>query len=276
MRIAVASGKGGTGKTLVSVNLSAVAGVDLVDLDVEEPNSFLYFGDGPTVISPTSRPVPSVDEESCDLCGECARVCAFNALVRLPRRIMVHEELCHGCGACVRLCPRQAIEETGHEMGTLIRTSSDGRGLTYGRLNIGEANAVPLIKAVKSSLTPGRTIIMDCPPGTSCNMVEAVKGSDYSILVTEPTPFGAHDLALALDVLERLDVPRGVVINKAGLGSVDIAAMCASRGTAVLGAIPFSRDIAQRHARGQLLLDRPEDRRTFLDLWGAVMREMRP
>ncbi len=276
MRIAVASGKGGTGKTLVSVNLSAAAGLDLADLDVEEPNAFLYFGDGPSTIVPVSRPVPSIDEGSCDLCGECARVCAFNALVRLPRRIRVHEELCHGCGACARLCPHQAIEEVDHEMGVLISTASGERRLVYGRLNIGEANAVPLIKAVKASLAPGRTVLMDCPPGTSCNMVEAVRGSDYAIMVAEPTPFGAHDLALALDVLERLEVPHGVAINKAGMGGVDIAAMCAARGTTVLGAIPFSRDIAQRHAQGRSLMDRPEDRRTFLGLWGAVMKEMRP
>jgi MinD superfamily P-loop ATPase len=275
MRIAVASGKGGTGKTLVSVNLSAVAGLDLADLDVEEPNAFLYFGDGPSTIVPVSRPVPSIDRSACDLCGECARVCAFNALVRLPQRIRVHEELCHGCGACVRLCPRQAIEEAGHEMGALVSMAQNGRRLVYGRLDVGEANAVPLIKAVRSSLEPGRTTIMDCPPGTSCNMVEAVRGSDYAIMVTEPTPFGAHDLSLALDVLERLGVPHGVVINKAGMGGVDIAAMCASRGAAVLGSIPFRRDIAERHAMGQLLIDRPEDRRTFRDLWGAVMRRMR-
>lgn len=276
MMIAVASGKGGTGKTLVSVNLSAAAGLDLADLDVEEPNAFLYFGGGPSTIVPVSRPVPSMDEGSCDLCGECARVCAFNALVRLPGRIRVHEELCHGCGACARLCPHQAIEEVDHEMGVLISTASGERRLVYGRLNIGEANAVPLIKAVRSSLTPGRTVVMDCPPGTSCNMVEAVRGSDYAIMVTEPTPFGAHDLDLALDVLERLEVPHGVVINKAGIDGADIAAMCASRGTTVLGSMPFRRDIAERHAQGRSLMDRPEDRRTFLDLWWAVMREMRP
>ena len=273
MRIAVASGKGGTGKTLVSVNLSAAAGLDLADLDVEEPNAFLYFGEGPTTTVPASRPIPSIDAERCDLCGECARVCAFNALVRLPQRIMVHVELCHGCGACVRLCPRNAIREVDHEMGSLISTAVGDRRLIYGRLNVGEANAVPLIGAVRSSLAPGRAAIMDCPPGTSCNMVEAVKGSDYAIMVTEPTPFGVHDLTMAMDVLERLGVPHGVVINKAGMGGADIEGICRSRGVSVLGSIPFSRDIAQRHAQGLSLIDRPEDRRTFLDLWEAVMRE---
>lgn len=274
MRIAVASGKGGTGKTLVSVNLSTVAGVDLADLDVEEPNAFLYFGDAPYTTFPASRPVPSIDEGICDMCGECTRVCAFNALVRLPQRIKVHEELCHGCGACVILCPCKAITEMDHEVGCLVRSVSGRRHLVYGRLKIGEPNAIPLLKAVKEPLPQGRTVVMDCPPGTSCNMVEAVKGSDYAIMVAEPTPFGAHDLNLALDVLEQLKVPHGVVINKAGMGGVDIGSICASRDAVVLGSIPFRRDIAWRHGQGALLVEEAGDRKMFHDLWAAVMREV--
>ncbi len=275
MRIAVASGKGGTGKTLVSVNLSAAVGADLADLDVEEPNSYLYFRDGPTSIIPVGRPVPAIDPGLCDLCGECVRVCAFNALVRLPGRIKVYEELCHGCGACMRLCPSCAISEADHAVGCLIRSSSGARRLVYGRLNVGEPIAIPLLKAVKGLLPADRTVIMDCPPGTSCNMIEAVKGSDYVIMVAEPTPFGVHDLILAADVLDRMDVPHGAVINKVGIGGVDIAAICAEQGITVLATMPFRRDIAQRHAQGQLMLDRPEDRRMFLDLWASVTKEVR-
>ena len=274
MRIAVASGKGGTGKTLVSANLAAAAMVDLVDLDVEEPNAYLYFGEGETSTLPVNRPVPSIDEDKCNLCGECARVCAFGALVRLPSRIHVYEELCHGCGACTRLCPQEAIIEVGHEIGELIRTRAGSRQLTYGRLRVGEPIAVPLIQAVKEALPMQRMTIADCPPGTSCLMVEAVRGSDYVIMVTEPTPFGAHDLILAADVLDRLSIPHGVVINKDGPGSGNIEEICADRDIAFLSRIPCRRDIAERHARGKLL-DRPEDRRRFLVLWDAARREMK-
>lgn len=275
MRVGVASGKGGTGKTLVATNLAATIGTDLADLDVEEPNAHLSFGSGAMSTMPVSRPVPTVNAGRCDLCGECARVCAFGALVRLPDRIKVHEELCHGCGACIRLCPRGAIVEVGHEVGELTVVRANGRRLTYGRLRVGEPLAVPLIKEVKDALPLDRTTIMDCPPGTTCMMIESVRGSDYVVMVTEPTPFGVHDLLLASDVLKRMGIPHGVVINKDGQGGADVAAVCTERGLTVLGRIPFRRDIAERYARGELLLDRLEDRQMFLDLWRAVLREVR-
>ncbi|NLI73795.1 MAG: 4Fe-4S binding protein [Euryarchaeota archaeon] len=275
MRIAVASGKGGTGKTMISVNLSTVAGLDMIDLDVEEPNAFLYFEDGASTKSGVNRPVPSINEEVCDLCGECVRICAFNALIRLPNKIKVDEELCHGCGACSRLCHLQAIKEIDHEVGDLITIDSGERRLNYGRLKIGEANSIPLIAAVKDSIPSDKTVIVDCPPGTSCNMVEAVKDSDYAIMVTEPTPFGAHDLVMAIEVLERLNIPHGVVINKDGSCGADVSAICASRGITVLGSIPFRKDIAEFHAAGELLINHQIYRQKFIDIWKTVMKEAR-
>lgn len=274
MRIAVASGKGGTGKTFVATNLSAVAGTDMADLDVEEPNAHLFFPGEEVARCPVSRPVPRIDQERCDLCGECVRICAFSALMRMPTRIAVHDEMCHGCGGCVLVCPKKAVREVPHPLGAAVRVRWEDRHLLYGILNVGEPMATPLIRAVKDMLSSGKDVIMDCPPGTSCQMVESVRGCDLCVLVTEPTPFGLHDLRLAVGTLRKLDLRHGVVINKEGMGGSDIDQYCRDEGIPVLGRLPFQRGIAREYAEGRLATSDPKIAGRFREIWKAVLREV--
>ncbi len=274
MRISIASGKGGTGKTLVATNLSAVAeGVLLVDLDVEEPNCHLFFGGEEAARDRAHRPVPVVDSTRCTLCGNCAKVCEFHAIAALPRQVLVFPELCHGCGACSMFCPEEAITEQDHPMGDVVRRENDGRKLLYGELRVGEASAVPLIREVKARIDTDRAII-DCPPGTACPAVESMRGSDICVLVTEPTPFGLHDLKLALAVCRKLRLRCGVFVNKQGIPGPDIRGFCKEHGVPVLGELQFSRKIAERYSMGELLTDDRAFRRVFEDLMDST-RELR-
>ena len=202
MQIAVASGKGGTGKTLVSTCLLRVLGDKnsvLIDTDVEEPNAGLVLLQPAQKTTPVSRLVPDIDSRVCNLCGECAQICNFNALVVLSDKVLVFNELCHSCGACAYLCPQRAIKEIEHPIGVIEEAQLPGYGtLLTGRLNVGEAQSPPLIKATKSQKATSALRIVDCPPGTTCAMIESISDSDYCLLVTEPTPFGLHDLELSL------------------------------------------------------------------------------
>ncbi len=269
-RIAIASGKGGTGKTLVATNLASVAGdVVLADLDVEEPNCHVFFEGEASPSTPIHRPVPSVDESRCDLCGECARFCEFHAIAVLPKKVMVFDALCHGCGGCAIVCPRDAITEVDHHIGEVERVVADCRTLLYGRLKVGEASAVPLIRAVKKELGDSPAIV-DCPPGTACTAVESIRNSDLCVLVTEPTPFGLHDLKLALELTRKLGVRASVFINKQGLPGPDIRAFCDEQDIPVVGALPFDRTIAEAYSRGELLKS-PHHRKVFED----ALKELR-
>lgn len=273
MRISIASGKGGTGKTLVATNLAAVLDdALLVDLDVEEPNCYLFFGGDETARGKVYRPVPVVDNARCTLCGNCAKVCEFRAIVVLPKQVLVFPELCHGCGACSMFCPEEAITEQGHPMGDLVRRESDGHKLLYGELRIGEAAAAPLIRKVKSEIPDGMAVI-DCPPGTACPSVESMRGSDICVLVTEPTPFGLHDLKLALEVCRKLKLRCGVFVNKQGIPGPDIRRFCEEQGVPVLGGLEFDRAIAETYSRGCLLIDDPSHRRVFEGLQNSIRKE---
>lgn len=258
MKIAVASGKGGTGKTFLTSCLARVLAREhplVLDVDVEEPNAGVLLPHQVEKTMTATRPVPGIDEELCTRCGICARVCNFNALVVLPEQVLVFSELCHSCNACAYFCPEEAIKYREHDMGTIEKSPLlSGGELITGKLKIGEAQTTPLIRAVKSQAEEAPLIILDCPPGTTCPMIEAVRDSDYCLLVTEPTPFGAHDLKLSLQACRLLGVPCGLVINRWLGQDQDIASIANQEQVNILARIPFSRELAQAYARGEDLL----------------------
>ncbi len=259
MRIAVASGKGGTGKTTLAVNLAYFNRIDLFDLDVEEPNDHIFIK-GESREEIVCRKVPKVDESKCDYCGTCRDVCEYNAIIVLKDRIYTFPELCHSCGACSYFCPREAIEEVDRPVGKIVEVYSEIK-LTYGVLNVGEARPIPVIREIKKRI--GRNAIIDCPPGTSCPMVESVRDVDFCILVCEPTPFSYHDLKIAMEVLDKLEIKYGVVINKYGLPFKMEEKISAP----ILGKIPFSKEIAERYSKGELL-------HNYADLFRQIYEEV--
>ncbi len=280
MKIAVASGKGGTGKTTVAVSLArslASAGPDgpatdrplLLDCDVEAPDAHLFLDLTIEERVPATLPVPRIDSRWCTSCGDCAGACRFGALAVLGKEVLLLPELCHGCGTCSAACPMGAITETPREIGQLERGRANGIDFAHGRLNIGEAQAVPIIRQLVEWNRPAadQVIILDAPPGTSCPMVETVSEADFVLLVTEPTPFGLHDLVLAVDVLREIGRPAGVIINRDGIGDRAVEEYCISEGLPILLRIPFDREIATGLARGLSLVDiHPHYRDVFAEL----------
>jgi MinD superfamily P-loop ATPase len=261
MRIAVASGKGGTGKTTVSVNLASFNSVDLFDLDVEEPNDHIFIK-GYMKENLVFRKVPEVSD-GCNGCGVCREVCQFSAIYVIDRAYPI-PELCHSCGACSYLCPEKAIKEVDYQTGKVVTVEGDIK-LTYGELTIGEASPVCLIKYVKQLM--GKNAIIDSPPGTTCPMVESVIDSDYVILVAEPTPFSLHDLKIAVSVVSDLNLDFGVLINKYGLPFDGVEKYCKSEGIEIIGKIPFSAEIAKKYSKGKLIDDM---RDFFIELYGTL------
>lgn len=254
MIISVASGKGGTGKTTVAVNL-ALSLVDsnevqFIDADTEEPNAHIFLDPTFTESREVSILVPEVDEEKCTFCGRCAEVCAFNAIAVTKQHVLVFPEICHGCGGCALLCPEKAITEVPRALGILEKGTAHQMDFVHGRLNVGEAISPPIIKAVKSEIEPDKIVILDSAPGTSCPMVEAIKGSDFCLLVTEPTPFGHNDLVLAVEVTRKLGIPAGVVINRCDVGDKAVEEYCEAEGLPILMRIPFDRQVAVAYAAG--------------------------
>ena len=273
MIVAIASGKGGTGKTTVAVNLARVAevAVQLVDCDVEAPNARIFLPADCADSTPARVPVPLVDPALCDACGECARFCEFNALACVAGRVLVFSELCHGCGGCMRVCPRGAISESTREIGAVVMCVSGEITLVEGRMNIGVAMAPPLIRAVKRHQAGGHVLI-DAPPGTSCPMISAVRGSDYVLLVTEPTAFGLNDFRLAVETVRVLGLPFGAIINRCGSGDGRVERYCAEEGIPILLRIPGDRRYAEAYSRGELLVEAfPELRRSFSGLWETLL-----
>jgi MinD superfamily P-loop ATPase len=267
--ISIASGKGGTGKTLVATSIASSlgSGVELVDCDVEEPNSYLFF---PKRIKEKSEkfslPVPVIDEEKCKRCGICSDFCAYNALAVFPQEVLLFKELCHGCGGCTLACPEQAISEGKRSIGSINRAKASDINLLWGELNIGEPMASPLIRAVKKEASAD-LVIIDSPPGTACPMMEAALGSDFCLLVTEPTPFGLYDLNLAACVLEKMNIPCGILLNKSGSWDAAIYNYSEEKDLPVLMEIPMDRKIAELYSRGIIFIDQmPEWRDRFIEL----------
>jgi MinD superfamily P-loop ATPase len=281
MIASVASGKGGTGKTLVATSLALSlkdeGRVQLLDCDVEEPNAHLLLRPVITHSEAVCIPVPKVDEAKCTYCGKCAEVCAYHAIAVVPKHVMTFSELCHGCGACSYLCPEKAITEEQREIGIVEWGYSDGVEFAHGKLNVGEAMAPPVIRKVKQLANHDGVVIIDVPPGTSCPVVEAVKDSDFCLLVTEPTPFGLNDLVLAVETVKELNIPCGVVINRAGIGNEEVERYCLRESVPIMLTIPLDREIARLYSNGITLVDgMPRWKNDFARLFdkiGDIVRE---
>jgi MinD superfamily P-loop ATPase len=275
--VAIASGKGGTGKTTLAVNMamSRPSEVALLDCDVEAPNAHLFIKPEFSEKERVSVAKPVFDLDKCTGCGKCREVCRFNAIALLTGKPMFFKELCHSCGGCVRNCPAAAIEEVPLQIGTFETGKVGDLLFAHGLLDIGEARSSPLIERVKEEIYERKLVIIDAPPGTSCPMVESVRDSDYAVLVTEPTPFGLHDLKLAVDTVRKLEIPFGVVINRSDLGDEGVKNFCREENITVLGEIPFDRSMAVLYSRGDIAsVTLPEYRKLFSRIFERVLCEI--
>jgi MinD superfamily P-loop ATPase len=273
MIISVASGKGGTGKTSVAVALAASLDrpVQLLDCDVEAPNAHIFIKPLWEKKETVSVPVPLVDESKCTYCRACSQLCQFKAILVLDETILTFPEMCHSCGGCFRVCDPNALAEFQKELGEIEEGRSGLIRFIHGRLKIGEPMSPPLIREVKKRINGEGPAILDAPPGTSCPVIQTVKGSDFTLLVTEPTPFGLYDLKLAVEVLMQLGIPCGVVLNRADVGDGKVKEYLTSRGIRLLMEIPFDRRIAEGYARGLSLVEiKPELKTTFNGLFEKI------
>jgi MinD superfamily P-loop ATPase len=283
VRVAVASGKGGTGKTTLSVNLAALLAdqgreVRLLDADVEEPDCHLFLQPQDEGGSPVHVLVPVVDGERCTACRACADACAFNAITVVGSSVLVFPELCRSCGACTLLCPESAIREEGRAMGkilrgTVLRPEGERFDLVTGVLSVGEAKPVPVTKAVMAAAGDAApdVVLIDAPPGTSCPVIESVRGSDLVVLVTEPTPFGLNDLRLAVEMVRALGLRAVVAVNRVGLGDDRVQRYCAEEGLEIVLELPDDRRVAEACSRGDLLVDAlPELRARLRQAWDRI------
>lgn len=274
MIISVASGKGGTGKTLVSVNLAlSLKGrqIQFLDCDVEEPNAYFFLKPEINTSRPINVLVPNVNEALCTHCKKCAEFCAYNAILVSPKKVTIFPDLCHSCGGCAIVCPTNAISESEYRIGDLKAGKAENVEVIYGELEVSKPLAVPVIKEVKKRINKDKIVIIDSPPGASCPVIEAVKGSDFCILVTEPTPFGLHDLTIAVEVLEQLKIPFGVVVNRADLGDRRVWEFCAHKNIPILLEIPYQRRIAELYSKAVPFVEEmPEWREKFQNLYVEI------
>jgi len=284
MIVAIASGKGGTGKTTVAINLalsvSAAGGPLFLDCDVEEPNAALFLNPKFNHREEVGILVPQVDAARCTVCGRCAEVCAFNAMAVIAQQVLVFAELCHGCGSCTLNCPENAITETLRTTGVVEGGAAGEIRFWQGTMNVGEAMAPPVIRQVKRLALDGHPseglAILDVPPGSSCPVVEAVRDADFGLMVTEPTPFGLHDLRIAIEVVrDELGIPVGVVVNRDGVGDDGVDEYCAAENVPILMRIPLDRRIAEAYSEGVPLVEAlPEYRTKFVDLYNRIRQEV--
>ena len=278
MRIVVASGKGGTGKTTVATSLAYVASqrvsTRLVDCDVEAPNAALFMSPKIDMHKEVGILIPQVDEKTCTYCGRCAEVCQFHAIAVVGKKILIFPELCHGCGSCTLVCPEDAISERLEVMGVIESgTTKEEIEFAHGIMNVGEPMAVPIIRELKKlAPTKSPTIeIIDAPPGASCPVVESIRGAEFTLLVTEPTPFGLHDLKQVVEISRELGIPTGVVINRDGIGDSEVDEYCSANQLPVLMRIPMERRIAEAIASGKLMVEAlPEFIPVFEDMLGSI------
>jgi len=290
MIITIASGKGGTGKTTVAVNLALTLmgasemtpqrkRIAFADCDVEEPNAALFLHPLLREKRDVSVMIPEVDEETCTYCGRCAEVCQYHAIAVIREKVLVFRELCHGCGSCTLECPVGAIHEVPYVIGIVEKGRVGSMTFVQGIMNIGVPMAPPIIRAAKSwalTVDHDQLTLIDAPPGTSCSMVECLRGCDYALMVTEPTPFGLHDLKLAVEVAHKeLGLPVGVVINRDGIGDSGVEDFCRDEGIPILMRIPLDRRIAEAYSEGTPMVQAlPEYRDRFLDLYRRIFEEV--
>jgi len=272
MVISVASGKGGTGKTTIAVNLALSLGnVQFLDLDVEEPNAYIFLKPKITHAQSMSVLIPKVDEKKCTYCGKCAKFCNYNAIAVVKEKVLFFPELCHNCGGCSIVCPEGAIKDVPWQKGVVKEGLAGSINFIYGELDVGEAVSPPLIRAVKKAANTNQTTIIDVSPGTSCPAVEATKDSDFCILVTEPTPFGLNDLTLAVEVVRKLKIPFGVVINRADVGDKKVDEYCEREKIPVLMRIPMDEEIAIAYSKGIPIIEiKPKYKEDFIALYKKV------
>jgi MinD superfamily P-loop ATPase len=274
MIVVVASGKGGTGKTSVAVNMALSIGcAQLLDCDVEEPNAHQLLQPKINRTELVYTMIPKIAEELCDHCGKCAKFCQYNAIFAFKEKILVFPEVCHSCGGCVLVCPKKAIIEEKHQIGTLKFGSAYDLLFVYGELEVGKPMSVPVIKTVKKQIDGTRNVVVDSPPGTSCPFVETVRGSNFCILVTEPTPFGLHDLKIAVEVLRKMAIPFGVIVNRAGIGDRKVHDYCKGENIPILVEIPYQRRIAELYSKGvPFVLEMPEWKTKFQTVFKEIRR----
>ena len=279
MIISIASGKGGTGKTTVATNLavSLGKGVQLLDCDVEEPNAHLFIKPEFERTISVGMSIPEVDEQKCTYCRKCAELCQYKAIVVIAETVLPFHELCHGCGGCMLVCPEKAITEGTRELGTIEIGHRNGLEFVHGTLRVGEAMSPPLIRKVRAYAKPDRVTIIDAPPGTSCPVIASIKGADFVLLVTEPTPFGLHDVKLAVGAVRILGIPCGLVINRSDMGDDRLREYAGAEAIPILMEIPFDRKIAESYSKGELLVDvRPEWKEKFLQLYERIVELVKP
>jgi MinD superfamily P-loop ATPase len=272
MKIAILSGKGGTGKTTISANFAAsLPFYQYIDCDVEEPNGSIFLKPDLKHISEVKVLTPSVDMSKCDFCGICAKACQFNAIAVVKKKVLLFPELCHHCGACVIACPKDAITEVERTIG--IIEASDNDIFLQGKLNLGEPISIPIINELKNRIKQDLPVILDCPPGASCTVVQSIENSDYCLLVTEPTPFGLHDLKIAIKLVRKMGIPFGVILNKALDNNELIQNYCQEENIEILMEIPFSREIAEGYSVGNLLVQGDDKwKKRFQELYERIRK----
>jgi MinD superfamily P-loop ATPase len=275
MIISIASGKGGTGKTTVAVNLtlSLENNVQYLDCDVEEPNGHIFIKPNFQKSITVGTPIPEVNKSKCSYCGKCGAICQYHAIVVIKNNVLVFPELCHSCAGCWLVCPENAISPIDRELGIAEQGDNSGIEFIHGKLRIGEAMSPPLIRKVKNEIDPNKTVIIDAPPGTSCPVIESVKKSDFVLLVTEPTPFGLNDLKLAVEMVRSLKLKFGVIINRSDIGNDEVQKYCKQGKIDILMEIKNDRKIAEAYSRGMPLVEiYPEYRTKFQSLYHEIER----
>lgn len=264
MKIAVLSGKGGTGKTTVSSSLAFISKMLLIDTDIEEPNSHIFLKGNVEDIKSVYTRFPEVNMEKCNLCGECGEFCKFNAIIPAKKRVIVFGEACHDCGGCEIVCKNGAISWEKREIGKIYTGKTHFNSINkYGKLNIGEMSGVKIIKEIYKN-TEEKNFLIDCPPGTACTTVSAVEVADFAIIVVEPSPFGLSDMKLVVQLLRDMKITFGVVINKFDEDENIVKKYCDDEEIEIIGTIPFDRKIAETYSKGEIIAEAlPEYRENF-------------